>query len=35
LVDHERAKRAQTVPDGVDGDSRDPMRCHCSGDVKS
>src|SRR5260370_40936364 len=35
LVDHERAKRAETMPDGVDGDSRDPMRRHRGGDVKA
>ena len=35
LVDHERAERAETVADGVDGDSRDPMRRHCGGDVKA
>jgi hypothetical protein len=35
LVDHKRAKRAETVPDGVDGDRRDPMRCHRGGDVKA
>ena len=35
FVDHERAKRAETVPDGVDGDSRDPVRRHRGGDVKA
>ena len=34
-ANHQRAKRAETVPDAVDGDSGDPMRRHRGGDVKA